>query len=46
MKAGTFTVVALAWMLTNDYITSPIIGISREANFYNIIGSNKVELSE
>ncbi|KAG2197165.1 hypothetical protein INT47_009472 [Mucor saturninus] len=38
--------IALGWMLTKKHVTSPIIGVSRESNLYDIIGALDVKLSE
>lgn len=38
--------VSLAWMLSKPNCTSPIVGVSREENLYDIIGSLNVKLSD
>lgn len=38
--------IALGWMLTKKHVTSPIVGVSRESNLYDIIGALDVKLSE
>ncbi|GAA5814164.1 hypothetical protein MFLAVUS_007657 [Mucor flavus] len=38
--------ISLAWMLSKKHVTSPIVGVSRESNLYDIIGSLDIKLSE
>ncbi|CEP14663.1 hypothetical protein [Parasitella parasitica] len=38
--------IALAWMLTKPHCTSPIIGVGKIENLYDVIGSLNVKLSE
>ncbi|KAI9470764.1 MAG: NADP-dependent oxidoreductase domain-containing protein [Benjaminiella poitrasii] len=38
--------IALAWMLTKECCTAPIIGVGTEENLYDVIGSLDVKLSE
>lgn len=38
--------ISLAWMLSKPHCTSPIVGISREENLYDIIGSLGIKLND
>lgn len=38
--------ISLAWMLSKPHCTSPIVGVSREENLYDVIGSLDLKLSE
>lgn len=38
--------IALAWMLTKEHTTCPIVGVGKLENLYDIIGSLAVKLSE
>jgi aryl-alcohol dehydrogenase-like predicted oxidoreductase len=38
--------VSLAWILTKNHCTAPIVGVGRLSNLYDIIGSLEVKLSE
>ena len=38
--------IALAWMLTKPHCTSPIVGVGKVENLYDIIGSLDIKLSE
>lgn len=38
--------ISLAWMLTKKHVTSPIVGISKESNLYDVVKSLDVKLSK
>ncbi|CAO3630862.1 unnamed protein product [Cunninghamella blakesleeana] len=38
--------VALAWLYTKKYVTSPILGISKEHHLYDLIGALGLKLTE
>ncbi|KAJ3335904.1 hypothetical protein HDU93_004098, partial [Gonapodya sp. JEL0774] len=44
-KGVTPSQVALAWMLSKKYVTSPIVGITKQAYLQDLIGSLDVKLS-
>jgi aryl-alcohol dehydrogenase-like predicted oxidoreductase len=38
--------VALAWLYIKDFTTSPIVGVSKIEQFYDLIGAINVKLSD
>jgi aryl-alcohol dehydrogenase-like predicted oxidoreductase len=38
--------VVLAWLYTKDFITSPIVGVSKIEQLYDLIGALNVKLSD
>jgi aryl-alcohol dehydrogenase-like predicted oxidoreductase len=38
--------IAMAWIYTKKYITSPIVGFSKIEQLYDIMGSFKIKLTE
>jgi aryl-alcohol dehydrogenase-like predicted oxidoreductase len=38
--------VALAWIYTKDFTTSPIVGVSKTEQLYDLIGAINVKLSD
>jgi aryl-alcohol dehydrogenase-like predicted oxidoreductase len=38
--------IALAWMLSKPHVTSPIVGVSKESQLYDVIRSLEVKLND
>ncbi|CAO3701231.1 unnamed protein product [Rhizopus microsporus] len=38
--------IALAWLLTKPHVTSPIVGVSKESQLMDLLGSLEVKLTE
>jgi aryl-alcohol dehydrogenase-like predicted oxidoreductase len=38
--------IAMAWLYTKKYVTSPIVGISKIEHLYDVMGAFDVELTE
>ncbi|KAI9299994.1 NADP-dependent oxidoreductase domain-containing protein, partial [Cunninghamella echinulata] len=45
-RKATPAQVALAWLFTKKYITSPILGISKEAHLYDLLQALELKLTE
>ncbi|KAJ3052044.1 hypothetical protein HK097_006956 [Rhizophlyctis rosea] len=44
--SATNAQIALAWLYTKPYVTSPIVGINKERYIDDLLGAQKVKLSE